>query len=149
MIDNNGYKVRYGLNARWHPDLVKAGFYDAETAVALSAAKHEYEYWYWLGVRGDLMTDQDVANKVFDQSVPLGVGSVAQCLQRALCELTGHDLMVDGHIGTVTIVTLNENDGTSLMPLFKQELLDHYDKVVLAHPEYAADLPGWIARVNK
>ena len=147
-VDNNGARVRYGLNERYHPGL--AEYYTTMPQdKALQFAKIQYQVWYWSPLNGIMMPDQNVANKVFDQAVPLGVVQAAKCLQRAINQVQEDQLEVDGHIGHLTIAALMGLTGSlDLMDNIKGELTQTYHAIVAANPEDMPYLAGWVKRVS-
>jgi len=155
QTDNDGGKVRFGLNSNAHPELLTSGFYERPVAEALVEALDHYREWYWRAVHGDMITSQAVANKIFDQSVPMGVGQVGKLVQRTLNDFTNPPvpvLQVDGIIGPKTVALLNTaTSGINAQEFMKQfgfRVDKFYKALVDTHPQWAEDLPGWLARLN-
>jgi len=149
--DNDGGKVRYGLNSKAHPNLLTSGFYEESAANALLEAREHYKEWYWLPVHGDQITDQNVANKVFDQSVPMGIDECGKLAQRTLNVLSQwtSPLMEDGVIGPLTMNQLNKANPTDFLKEFKVICGHYYNTLVLQNPKYEKYLKGWLVRLNK
>jgi len=149
--DNDGGQVRFGLNSNAHPMLVAANFYTATRQEALLRAQFYYREWYWEPMKGDLMVDQGVANKVFDQCVPMGISQASKLVQRAINK-AGHtqpQLKEDGVLGPLSIKALNASDPKEFLGDFRDVCTAFYQDVVTAHPEYAHLQDGWEKRLDK
>lgn len=85
---------------------------------ALVDAFYKKNFWDVYGL--DQVTDQGIANEMFDTGVNMGVGIESKFLQRAL-NMTNRsqrlypDLAVDGAIGAKTIATLNSHPDKRLV----------------------------------
>jgi lysozyme family protein len=148
FTDSNGARVRYGINEKYHPGLEEY-YTTMPNDKALQFAKIQYQVWYWSPLNGIMMPDQTVANKAFDQSVPMGVVQSAKCLQRAINLCRTEQLEVDGHVGHLTIAALIELNGSlDLMDHYKDELEHTYQAIVAVHPEDQPLLKGWVNRAR-
>lgn len=144
-IDNNGGKVRFGLNSKAHPELID--FYTVSRDDAFRFAAIYYNEWYWNPVRGLYLVSQVIANKLFDQAVVCNVAPAVTMAQRALQDMS-IDLKDDGHLGPITLYNLNTVNPDMFLTGFKVELEKHYRRIVDAHPEDAQYLNGWLARAR-
>lgn len=146
-VDNDGGKVRLGLNSNAHPELLNTPFYSASVPAAITLSQYYYRLWYWEPLLGDQIKDQAFANKFFDQAVPMGVPAAVMMLQRAL----GFPVLdQDEKMGPKTLGALNAViNPTTLLVQFETNCISHYKKIILAKPQYKDNLPGWIARVLK
>lgn len=150
MTDNNGGKVRYGLNSKAHPDLESSGYYLLDADLALTYAQGYYHDWYWQVIRGDVIANQAVANKVFDQSVVMGIHDAVVCLQRSMLMVATQQILVqDGVLGPMSMKSLNAQDPLSFLTRYKSQLTRHYRLIVLAHSEDITYLNGWLDRVSR
>lgn len=148
QTDNDGGKVRYGLNSNSHPSLLVSGFYEAPRQEALLRAQLYYREWYWEPMKCDLLGSQSVANKVFDQCVPMGIRQASILVQRTL-NVLGENLKEDGVLGPLSMNALNRADPVGFVEAFIAVCKAYYDKVILAHPEYADLQDGWYKRAEK
>jgi lysozyme family protein len=112
--------------------------------ISLISEQDAVEYYrehYWKPDFSQI-ENQDVANKIFDMGVNLGVGEAVRLLQRAL----GLN-PVDGVFGPNTLAAVN-NAGDAILGPYKQQLVQHYEAIVAAKPQEAVFLNGWLARAN-
>lgn len=85
-----------------------------------SAIRSFYKTNFWDVYNLDKVTDQAIAEEMFDTGVNMGIAIESKFLQRAL-NLTNNnqklykDLLVDGVIGPVTIGTLNNHPNKRLV----------------------------------
>lgn len=105
-------------------------------------AKDIYESEYWSKLNLDHLNSQDVANKVFDLAVNMGVVTAARFLQAA-CGVTE-----DGIVGSLTIGRANAMDPVALLGSIRARAANRYREIAAANPTVSADLPGWLARLN-
>lgn len=143
-IDNNGGKVRFGLNSIAHPDLLDKHYYDIDRDRALMFATLQYGLWYWEPIKGPIISDQDSAYQIFDFSVTSGVIPSGKMVQRVLNDMACNPvLVIDGRIGPKTLYCLNKTDATQFVANFKDRRKAFY--TALNEPEY---LEGWLKRVD-
>jgi lysozyme family protein len=111
---------------------------DADSTLQASVAQF-YRKSFW---RFDGVTDQAVANKIFDEGVNLGSGGLVKLLQQALRTVhNGVQIAIDGQYGPQTEALINSTDSDALMLELKVQLAMYYCK--LANPTY---LRGWLRR---
>jgi len=104
--------------------------------------KDIYHLEYWSKLNLDDIHFQDVANKIFDLAVNMGVVSAARMLQKA-CNVTP-----DGIVGPITIGRANAIDPVVLLATIRSEAADRYEQIAQANPVLASNLPGWLGRLN-
>lgn len=93
-----------------HPDDFIKRVNDDPKLVELS--KQLYRAKYWAPILGDQISNQAIANKVFDTGVNQGVGTSVRYLQESLNLLNRNqknypDIKVDGSMGPATLKSLN------------------------------------------
>lgn len=103
-----------------------------------------YAAHYWKSLY-DQITDQNVANKLFDMGVLFGVGEAAYLLQRALGFLKNQWTKT---FDTITLISTNNTDADVLLADYKAHLLAHVNNLVAATPTNAVFKTGWTSRVN-
>lgn len=100
-----------------------------------------YEQEYWGPLKLENVTSQDVANKVFDLGVNMGVGGAARLLQ-----ISAH-VPADGIIGPKTIKAVNDCDPTVLLAEIREHAGERYHEIAAANPLLAGNLKGWLSRL--
>jgi len=105
-------------------------------------AKDIYMQEYWDKLNLDRLTSQDVANKVFDLAVNMGVVTSARFLQAAC------GVPVDGIVGPHTIGVANAMDSGVLLAAIRAHAKNRYAEIAASNPALAPDLPGWLARLD-
>ena len=97
---------------------------------------------FWIPIKGDLITSQCIANKLFDLAVNMGYKPAIKCLQKAI-EVCCCNINVDGIMGDLTLNAINTcNDVDNLLDEFKAEAEEYYKS--LNKPKY---LKGWLKRL--
>lgn len=96
---------------------------------------------YWKPFYSQI-SNQLVANKLFDMGVLFGVGTAVGLMQRSV------DVPVDDSFGPMTLQALNSANAALLLATFKEELHTHAVNVAAANPAEAFALPGWHHRID-
>lgn len=114
-----------------------------------------YKGNFWDRVRGDEVTDQDVANELFDTGVNMSVYRATLFLQKALNLLNGNgkrysDIMEDGRFGNYTLGTLKKYlaryPRKKLLKLQNHFQERHYVDYALRNPSQERFMMGWLNR---
>lgn len=111
-------------------------------SLAEDEAKDIYHQQYWEPLHLDQINSQEVANKVFDIGVNMGVVSAARFLQNA-CGVTA-----DGIVGPLTIDRANSHNPDDLLVEIRAKAAERYQQIASANPAMAGNLPGWLNRLN-
>lgn len=102
--------------------------------------------------------DTAIAEELIDTGVNMGPGRAAEFLQRALNSLNqgnrlGHDLLVDGKIGSQTLVALEKlmawrgaMASTVMVRLLNAQQAVRYVEIADANPSQRDFMFGWIAQ---
>jgi type VI secretion system secreted protein VgrG len=101
-----------------------------------------YRVFWWEPYRyGEIVSDT-LATKVFDYAVNVGQGVAAKIAQEA------SGAFVDGHMGSETIAALNAQPWA--VSVQRMSILEdtHYRNIVLARPQDAQFLAGWLKRAK-
>lgn len=127
-------------------------------SLPLEVAETIYREQYWAPLRLDEVASvaREVAFELFDSAVNLGVGPAAVFLQRSLGALGLVDVVVDGHLGSVSIAGLRvflaprgAEGLTVLLRCLNGLQLAEYVRQVEAKPAKRRFFYGWVrARVN-
>src|SRR5579864_4087510 len=78
-----GGRTRFGIAEKFHPDLPEE-FFSGPAEDALAEAEKIEECEYWDSMRLAEVESQNVANKLFDMGVNMGVRQAAVYAQRAV-----------------------------------------------------------------
>ena len=134
LVDNPsdpGGLTNFGISQRSYPDVdIRNLTRDGAAAIYLR------DFWHYDGV-----TNQALANKIFDMSVNMGHAAIS-ILQRCV------SVTPDGVWGPATCAATNAVDAAmpGLLDEYKMELANHYRNLVLANPALAQFLNGWLKR---
>ena len=98
-----GGLTRFGLSAKWHPELVEAGFYEAsmDAQTALPIAQQAYETAYASPLCLMQINSQAIANALLSFAVNCGTFSATEILQQ-VC-----GAIADGCMGPNTVAAVN------------------------------------------
>ena len=96
-----------------------------------------YQQHFW---RFETLDDQQVANKLFDFAVNVGMFHCAKIAQQ-ICQVT-----CDGRIGPKTIAAINSQDAQQFISAFRAQAEKYHEEIVVSHPEDAQFLKGWLRR---
>jgi lysozyme family protein len=91
--------------------------------------------------------NQNVANKLFDMGVNMGVHQAAVYAQRAV-NSQGQQLAEDGKIGSKTLAATNAIDPQTFYGLLCQFSEWHYRHIAANSPAQAVNLAGWMKRAS-
>lgn len=100
------------------------------------------DYWVWDGVE-----DQQVATKLFDMGVNMGVRTAVRLCQDGLNTL-GAALEVDGRLGPKTLESINAVTSNHMLDVLAYEAADYYKAIVAKRPESRKFLKGWLKRAE-
>ena len=132
LVDNPsdpGGLTNFGISQRSYPDVdIRNLTRDGAAAIYLR------DFWHYDGV-----TNQALANKIFDMSVNMGHTAI-RILQNCL------GITMDGVWGPSTCIAVNAAMGDSLLNDYRLALSRHYQALVLANPALAQFLHGWLRR---
>ena len=144
-----GGRTRFGIAARFHPDLPEE-FFDGSAEDALAEAEKIEEREYWDPMRLAEVENQNVATKLFDMGVNMGVRQATVYAQRAANALLGHDarLVEDGAICAKTLAVINTVKPIAYYQLLCELSAGHYRHLATVNPAQAVNLKGWLKRAE-
>lgn len=169
VTEDAGGRTRFGIAQKFHPDLPEEFFTGSvEQALADAEAMEESQYWEKMHLAD--IESQDVANKLFDMAINMGVHQAGVYAQRA-CNFqlqqgvqavidspdTADDLkplraafplLEDGVIGPKTIAAINAEDPKAFYALLCEFSAAHYRHIAANNPSQAVNLNGWLVRAN-
>ena len=134
--DDPGGETKFGISKRSYPDVNIANL----TAVDAAGI---YERDYWAKPKFNMISNFNLARKVFDVGVTTGTKQSTKMLQRALNNL-GAKVKVDGIIGNETLSAVNSASSEALLNEFRSEAEKYY--VGLNRPKH---IGGWLARLDR
>jgi lysozyme family protein len=144
-----GGRTRFGIAEKFHPDLPEE-FFTGPAEDALTEAEKIEEREYWDAMRLAEVGNQNVANKLFDMGVNMGVRQAAVYAQRAAnALLIGEGRLVeDGEIGAKTLVAISHADPIAYYHALCELSAAHYRHVAAVNPAQAVNLHGWMKRAE-
>lgn len=104
------------------------------------AVKDFYEVQFWNRLCGGLISEQAVANSIFDFAVNAGVGTSASLAQMVV------DSPTDGVIGPNTVDTINAFNPDHFIASFTVAKIARYVNIVKKRPTSRKYFYGWILR---
>lgn len=145
---DRGGLTRFGLCAKFHPELVAAGFYDESMSAdkALPIAEETYEKGYEGPLFLAQIKSQGVATALLSFAVNEGNHQAITLLQRALL-VCGQVVGLDGVMGPKTVAAVNAADPAKLLDLYCDLEANFYKHLVSVRPDQQVNLAGWLNRV--
>jgi lysozyme family protein len=144
-----GGRTRFGIAEKFHPGLPEE-FFTGPAEDALAEAEKIEEREYWDAMRLAEVKNQNVANKLFDMGVNMGVRQAAVYAQRAANALAAIDACVaeDGVIGRKTLAAINAANQIAYYQLLCELSAAHYQHLAAVNPAQAVNLKGWMKRAE-
>ena len=155
-----GGRTRFGIAQKFHPDLPDS-FFDGDKEDVLATAEGIYEHDYWDPMRLGEITNQNIANKLMDMAINMGVHQAVHLAQRAVNGLIASgaqfgpqapspvtQLVEDGIIGDHTIAAINAADPIAFHTMLVEVLKAFYIHIATNNPAQAVYLHGWLKRVE-
>ena len=146
-----GGQARFGINSLYHPELVEKGFFDEEKMDrddAWAVAQTVYEEQYTAKLDLDKIESQQVANKLTDMAINMGVNEAVKLIQRAatLCKSPVDE---DNVMGPRTSAAINLVSPGNLLAMMRQVAIDFYTQVSAVKQVTPSEFRSWIARANR
>lgn len=130
---DRGGVTKYGISQAAYPAV-------AIEKLTEEDAKKIYKTDYWDKLYGDSITNQAIAEDLFDTAVNMGVKGAAKLAQLAM------DTTADGIVGPKTLGVLNEVDPAIFLPRFMLAKIARYAHICNSDPTQSKFLLGWINR---
>lgn len=156
VTTDTGGRTRFGIAQKFHTDLDDR-FFDGPAEDALATAEQIYEHDYWGPMRLAEVENQNIANKLFDMGVNMGIHQAVHLAQRALNALisagaqpppAAEALLEDGIIGDHTVAAINAADPIQLHGMIAEMCKAFYIHIVTNNPAQAVNLHGWLKRAE-
>jgi lysozyme family protein len=133
---DHGGPTKYGITQADMPGVNIAN-------ITPDQAADYYSQNYWKPLYSQI-TDQLLAEKLFDMGVLFGVKTAVKMLQISMTNEIG--LVSDGQFGPNTLAAVNQSSG--LLPGYKTVLIQHVVNIVNVNPDQGAFINGWVNRIN-
>lgn len=147
-IVNHGVTLKFVQGSGYNPDADEAFMRNLTT----EQASRIYETYFWDRYHIGSIRDQNLANKVFDLTVNMGPGGAnhpgALTLLQTAVNACGGKCAVDGLLGPVSLGQVNTLDPAKLLAQYRQLAAQRYGEIAAANSKLAANLAGWLARLN-
>lgn len=140
-VDDKGGETKFGISKRSYPNL------DIKN-LSIEKAKKIYKKDFWENQKYENIKNQDLAIKIFDLAVNVGVSRANKLVQRAL-RAVNKKIEENGILSDVVIGLINESDSSDLLSSLKSEAAGYYRSIVLTKPHRAKFLKGWLNRAYK
>jgi lysozyme family protein len=101
---------------------------------------------YWPGLED--LAYQEVANKIFDLRVNMGIHAADKLAQRAANLLVDPPTAEDGLLGPDSTLTINSADPNEYLSTLAQLAIERYQQIAAKNPKNIKFLNGWIARAQ-
>jgi lysozyme family protein len=142
---DSGGLTRWGISQKAYPHI-------NIPALTLANAAVLYEHNYFAPIEGYKIGVQQIASKLFDMAVNMGVREAVMLLQSALnTHVQPRTLLLkeDGRMGPQTIIATNHADTSLLLTGLVELSREHYRHIAQVNPAEAMNLKGWLSRAEK
>ncbi|MDR1235463.1 MAG: hypothetical protein LBJ96_00495 [Holosporaceae bacterium] len=133
-----GGETHYGISKRSYPNL------DIKK-LTRDQARQIYFVDFWMKAKCEDITDENIAAKMFDLCVNMGIAQAVKLIQRAL-RAAGCPVTEDGLIGSETLAAINKADPSDLLAALKSEAAGYYRLVAKINPTQQRFIEGWLLR---
>ncbi|HEX3156812.1 MAG TPA: glycosyl hydrolase 108 family protein [Candidatus Angelobacter sp.] len=140
VTNDSGGVTRWGISQNAYPDLDIAN-------LPLEEAANIYRRDYFQPIRGYDYLSQNVANKLLDAAVNMGVHMAVKLAQEC-ANLCGQEVHTDGVAGTFTVNAINAINPILFLDKYRELLSAHYRDIAAARPDEAQYLNGWLRRAS-
>ena len=143
ILDPGG-ETRFGIAKRSHPNVNIA-------TLTIEQAKEIYRTEYWNSLY-DGISNQEVANELFDFGVNVGRSTAVKVLQESIRYLSVGPVVIDGAFGQKTLDAVNALEPILLLHEFRARQAYYYANIVIRAPDASEPdkrryLLGWLRRV--
>jgi lysozyme family protein len=135
---DSGGETKHGISKRSYPHLNIKELTHAQ-------AKQIYFVDFWTKAKCEQINDDNLAVKLFDLCVNMGISQAVRLIQRAL-RAAGCPVTEDGLIGSATLAAVNKVDPTDLLAALKSEAAGYYRLITSANPSQKRFIQGWLSR---
>ena len=142
VAGDRGGKTYAGIAFNYHPEWAgwKLLESDPENPELTRMVRDFYKANYWDKVKGDQISDQKIAESLFDFAVNAGVRTAA-----VLAQLVA-GVTPDGIIGNQSVAAINQQQAAVFIPNFALAKIARYARIVSKDASQGKFLLGWINR---
>lgn len=141
-VVNHGITLAFVRQSGYRPDAGEEFIRNLGRSEAIAI----YQTYFWDRNELGSIDDQALANKTFDLTVNMGPAAL-KLLQSAANDCGGQ-CTVDGVLGPISLGQINALDPCRLLQQFKVLAAARYRAIAADHSDLAADLQGWLNRLN-
>ncbi|MEM9822908.1 MAG: glycosyl hydrolase 108 family protein [Bacteroidota bacterium] len=116
-------------------------------SISVSMARDIYKVVFWDNIKGDHISDQRIANLIFDTHV--NHGSYGKKMVQVVLNNLGFNLVVDGIIGTKTLTAINSAMVADLHDGILDIRILKYRELAEKREDNDRFLNGWLNRLKK
>ena len=158
---DKGGPTKYGISMRFLKRLRKrdnsnAGDVDNDgdldrddmKALTIEDAQRFYKEEWWDRYKYGEINDAGVAEKVMGMAINMPAKTAHRIVQKALNDVTGSKLVVDGIIGNKTRAAINKSDPTALLESIRDKQSAYYESLVASDETQRVWLKGWLNRAR-
>jgi lysozyme family protein len=99
-----------------------------------------YRITFWDPMNGDKLSNQQIANSIFDFGVNAGLATSVSLAQMVV------EVKADGVIGPLSIAAINESNPEMFMASFTLAKIARYINIVKKRPDSRKYFYGWVCR---
>lgn len=142
--DNGRGSCKWGITRKTAREFYPNCSDDDIARMTPEQAEEFYRMHFWERYQIGRITDQALAERVFDMAVNMGGGTAVKMLQRVV------GVKADGILGPHTAAMTNMTQPGEVIGGLKITARRHYEQLAAADPEkYGDDLPGWLNRLER
>lgn len=142
--DDPGGSTCYGIT---QATARKYGYNDNMRNIPMDLVEKIYKIGYWNPNKLEEISNQLIAENIFDAAVNCGVKTAAIFLQKTLNELSNNQLQVDGEIGSKTLNLLfeliNKYKEQKIVDIYIEYREKYYDNICEKNKKLLKYRKGW------
>jgi lysozyme family protein len=142
---DKGGATNFGIAYNFHKDKFKSP--DEVKNLTKAKAIEFYKRYYWNPLKLDKITNQGVAQVIFNWGAHAGLGACGYAIQRALNKC-GYSLVVDGVVGAKTFNALNTVNPNSFIYEFIADNKKTLGVQISKDSSQSAFAKGWTKRYD-
>lgn len=146
---DSGGASRYGVSLKFYRSKIQSdATSDTIRNLTVNEAADIYHKYFWMRAPFAEITSQTLCNRLFDLSVNIGLQAAISCLQKAIVDLDGPVITIDGMLGPKTLTIVNSANETELYAKLLAIAAVYYNEIVKVRPQDERFLNGWLNRLN-
>ena len=141
-----GWKKIDAIKANYGKSAAIINKYGKQDDVLHSLVSNFYKQNFWDVNRLDAITDQQLANTVYDFGVNSGTGRAAKFLQQAANDTGLVNLVVDGAVGVKSIAAINSLNPQNVHTNYNRRRKAFYESIAVGSQKQF--LKSWLSRLK-